>query len=79
MISTDDGGLIPAGAGRTTRPAAPELPQEAHPRWRGEDDLRRDAEGLPQGSSPLARGGQDARPVLEAYQGLIPAGAGRTG
>ncbi len=71
------GGLIPACAGRATRPSSDERAPRAHPRMRGE--------GLPTsndyvaawGSSPHARGGrqQDRGPAVGSR--LIPACAGR--
>ena len=71
-------GLIPAGAGRTDRPALACKRCGAHPRWRGADTAIPVIVVKGGGSSPLARGGLR----LPAHQtdrvGLIPAGAGRT-
>ena len=49
-------GLIPAHAGKTTRPASLSQPTTAHPRSRGENGKERRKLGALQGSSPLTRG-----------------------
>ena len=71
-------GLIPAGAGRTSRFLLGVGMVTAHPRWRGEDGSRRPASGGRWGSSPLARGGRDVVYSPTQPPRLIPAGAGRT-
>ena len=71
--------LIPAGAGRTCRTRRRPSGCPAHPRWRGEDTQSWPLTPSPSGSSPLARGGRRQWPPRRAAQGLIPAGAGRTG
>ena len=71
-------GLIPAGAGRTTRPPRRRSSRRAHPRWRGAHDLVAQALPVEQGSSPLARGARHLHDLDAAVAGLIPAGAGRT-
>jgi len=71
-------GLIPAGAGRTSRMSASVAVSRAHPRWRGADVSPNRTDGQGGGSSPLARGGQLPTVAELAAQGLIPAGAGRT-
>ena len=54
-------GLIPARAGRTRRPIGRTGGRWAHPRSRGADLDSGDLGKLPQGSSPLARGGRTSR------------------
>jgi len=77
-LQSSPAGLIPAGAGRTTRESRTGCPSGAHPRWRGAD-LTRASFGTSQpGSSPLARGGQVIVRADQPGRGLIPAGAGRT-
>ena len=49
-------GLIPAHAGKTTRPMQPPCRREAHPRSRGENEQYRHASSEGVGSSPLTRG-----------------------
>ena len=71
-------GLIPARAGSTTPTTSCRPPQRAHPRSRGEHDVRQSSFAFVPGSSPLARGAlaQGARRVR--VSGLIPARAGST-
>ena len=72
-------GLIPARAGRT-RGGSPRVGgRRAHPRSRGADSLSVHARGVPEGSSPLARGGRGRHQGRDLPLGLIPARAGRTG
>ena len=71
-------GLIPAGAGRTSKLDRARSGSGAHPRWRGADTRCRRALVGPRGSSPLARGGPARRALRVRWWGLIPAGAGRT-
>ena len=49
-------GLIPAGAGRTLLRPLRELPQRAHPRWRGEDYVLGDGDGAAVGLIPAGAG-----------------------
>ena len=49
-------GLIPAHAGKTRRRRRARRGRRAHPRSRGENMKKADAEALKQGSSPLTRG-----------------------
>ena len=72
------GGLIPAGAGRTRSVIGSCGRARAHPRWRGEDTSLHVAGAIPEGSSPLARGGLKNLGTAQQDLGLIPAGAGRT-
>ena len=71
-------GLIPAGAGQTTRSGKVRWVARAHPRGCGAD-LSRVARvsGRP-GSSPRVRGRRVATSDQVALRGLIPAGAGQT-
>ena len=71
-------GLIPAHAGKTTRPVHQFPCRWAHPRSRGENQGVGRELGKVEGSSPLTRG--KLRPHAEADQapGLIPAHAGKT-
>ena len=71
-------GLIPAGAGRTSRRGDAPSQGSAHPRWRGEDITPWMLTRADEGSSPLARGGLMRPPRRACRRGLIPAGAGRT-
>ena len=70
--------LIPAHAGKTGYPATggPRLP--AHPRSRGENQLRTSSRGFPVGSSPLTRGKPRAWKFSMMLVRLIPAHAGKT-
>ena len=72
-------GLIPARAGRTGLDRVSRQVQRAHPRSRGADSLSVHARGVPEGSSPLARGGRGRHQGRDLPLGLIPARAGRTG
>jgi len=70
--------IIPAGAGSTRCRQRVRRRRTDHPRWRGEHS---DASASPvstAGSSPLARGAPDRRPVQPVRDGIIPAGAGST-
>ena len=71
-------GLIPAHAGKTRSRALSSTARQAHPRSRGENELRELIGFSDQGSSPLTRG----KPHLHRGPGhpgrLIPAHAGKT-
>ena len=71
-------GLIPAHAGKTTRPTRRPSRQEAHPRSRGENRLVYWPTREVMGSSPLTRGKHQDLPLLVAAGRLIPAHAGKT-
>ena len=77
-FAAGDVGLIPAGAGSTTPTRTRPKPPRAHPRWRGEHDLRLVTDRLDTGSSPLARGARWGCGADASASGLIPAGAGST-
>ena len=71
-------GLIPAHAGKTTRPTQPPSRPEAHPRSRGENGVVSSPFAVFEGSSPLTRG---KRPQTDDWcntSRLIPAHAGKT-
>ena len=70
--------FIPACAGNTTRPACPPTPRSVHPRVRGEHITGADASLNPNGSSPRARGTQNAPGRGELHDRFIPACAGNT-
>ena len=70
--------LIPAHAGKTQRRACQPPEPGAHPRSRGENMKKADAEALKQGSSPLTRGKLKAGAELLWNGRLIPAHAGKT-
>ncbi len=70
--------LIPAHAGKTSRPPCPASSHSAHPRSRGENRARRDFLVARDGSSPLTRGKQTEGHTTVAVRGLIPAHAGKT-
>ena len=72
-------GLIPAGAGKTVVIRMPETVCEAHPRGGGENFLAVCTCGWRDGSSPRGRGKRSGVDPKEASDGLIPAGAGKTG
>ena len=72
------GRLIPAHAGKTstTRPSRPS--EGAHPRSRGENEVRHVCERAARGSSPLTRGKQRRVSGANLAHRLIPAHAGKT-
>ena len=71
-------GLIPAHAGKTSKPRLSSASLKAHPRSRGENGFDRLAEAAGNGSSSLTRGKlEDSRPATRR-QGLIPTHAGKT-
>ena len=72
------GRLIPAHAGKTRRWRPATRPTRAHPRSRGENMKKADAEALKQGSSPLTRGKLGIALDVDPTEGLIPAHAGKT-
>ena len=74
----EQGGLIPAHAGKTRPRRGDAWPTRAHPRSRGENDDIAPVTEPVMGSSPLTRGKRDDRTVLAAAHGLIPAHAGKT-
>ena len=72
-------GLIPARAGNTNLTISSTSTSRAHPRSRGEHNLRERAYERFLGSSPLARGTPVRVPPAFVGVGLIPARAGNTG
>ena len=68
--------LIPARAGNMQNASASVKGTAAHPRSRGEHDVRACAAGGWRGSSPLARGTSCLGHLREALSRLIPARAG---
>ena len=70
--------LIPAHAGKTRRDYRTTGGQEAHPRSRGENQVRSVDEESRTGSSPLTRGKHVATATRSARPRLIPAHAGKT-
>ena len=71
-------GIIPARAGFTTGTPARSSRATDHPRSRGVYMRGMGASAPEAGSSPLARGLRDARPVHAVGRGIIPARAGFT-
>ena len=71
-------GLIPAHAGKTEGGASDVHGPRAHPRSRGENDVRFHVNAIDTGSSPLTRGKHRAGLGLLDSAGLIPAHAGKT-
>ena len=71
-------GLIPAWAGKTTRPDEYAPYAEAHPRVGGENPAQRQGQGLLTGSSPRGRGKPLRAAGCDPIYGLIPAWAGKT-
>ena len=70
--------LIPARAGKTTRPGCPRSSWRAHPRACGENDGHVTAGITRGGSSPRVRGKHPPLPVHRRPHRLIPARAGKT-
>ena len=73
-----ESGLIPAHAGKTSCSDSYPASKRAHPRSRGENDSRRHPKPRRCGSSPLTRGKQVQFLESRAFDGLIPAHAGKT-
>ena len=73
-----DAGLIPAHAGKTTRPPGTCVDRRAHPRSRGENNINFSHENPPNGSSPLTRGKHALGGEAVLQRRLIPAHAGKT-
>ena len=71
-------GLIPAGAGQTTRGTTWARPRRAHPRGCGANGRVMLWRVCEVGSSPRVRGKPSVSFSLMARCGLIPAGAGQT-
>ena len=71
-------GLIPARAGNTPQTGYTRYLPGAHPRSRGEHRTRSMTAGIPEGSSPLARGTRIPAACTLYLAGLIPARAGNT-
>ena len=76
--SADDGGLIPARAGKTWHCRCPFRVGWAHPRACGENPARTRATWCAIGSSPRVRGKLRGRVGTHLHAGLIPARAGKT-
>ena len=77
-LHVEEGGLIPAHAGKTLmRSTAPDHCW-AHPRSRGENCVCDEVAPDDRGSSPLTRGKRDNRDLRWIGPGLIPAHAGKT-
>ena len=71
-------GLIPARAGKTSRPRRSRTCGTAHPRACGENQGRHDRLSEARGSSPRVRGKRFGHLVEVLDAGLIPARAGKT-
>ena len=72
------GGIIPAYAGNTPRPARPSSTIRDHPRVCGEHFASPLVSPAGKGSSPRMRGTHAVRYSAEAWTGIIPAYAGNT-
>ena len=72
-------GLIPAHAGKTSRPRLRSRRPRAHPRSRGENIKSAVGSVIDWGSSPLTRGKHGRLACPWRRRGLIPAHAGKTG
>ena len=70
--------LIPAHAGKTSRPCSAPAAGAAHPRSRGENPAPRPTRATSPGSSPLTRGKPLRKQRTCLLVGLIPAHAGKT-
>ena len=75
---TVGGRLIPAHAGKTSRPRSAGQRRGAHPRSRGENDRAVTPSMRRLGSSPLTRGKRRIRAAPTHTRRLIPAHAGKT-
>ena len=71
-------GLIPAHAGKTWPRGRTNGAAGAHPRSRGENQVRASRDGRLSGSSPLTRGKRTGMSIVRPSVGLIPAHAGKT-
>ena len=71
-------GLIPTHAGKTSSCRHRLLSGRAHPRSRGENEIKRSGLTRTKGSSPLTRGKQGEGLAVDGLRGLIPAHAGKT-
>ena len=71
-------GLIPAHAGKTSRPPRRTSSSKAHPRSRGENARCPRGRSIGPGSSPLTRGKHARYALVPVLLGLIPAHAGKT-
>ena len=74
----EQGGLIPAHAGKTRAWSWCRWSPAAHPRSRGENVAPRAGVLGVEGSSPLTRGKPNSRSAMTARSRLIPAHAGKT-
>ena len=72
------GGLIPAHAGKTATACTSATTCGAHPRLRGENNLKMLETDFGSGSSPLTRGKRSASRGHPLAERLIPAHAGKT-
>ena len=77
-VRLDDVRLIPARAGNTSNPCGRGCRSSAHPRSRGEHQKAGKIVSRKVGSSPLARGTQQATETDRIDERLIPARAGNT-
>ena len=75
---TDDGRIIPAYAGSTTRAPLIASHSSDHPRIRGEHAGAHTYTPSRPGSSPHTRGAPDRRQARQSRHGIIPAYAGST-
>ena len=73
------GGIIPAGAGRRSPPSESPRPHPDHPRGCGEKATSARVEAGLRGSSPRVRGEEADGLGGGRVEGIIPAGAGRSG
>ena len=71
-------GLIPACAGKTSRPSSPTSRPWAHPRVCGENDSQPRWSRITSGSSPRVRGKRPPQAAEAVRHRLIPACAGKT-
>ena len=75
--SAAERGIIPAHAGRARCSARITGARRDHPRSRGAGRIHLRQASMPPGSSPLTRGGPNARTDPARHAGIIPAHAGR--
>ena len=77
-VLLNNGGLIPAYAGKTQQHECDAAQSSAHPRVCGENQVQSIHQGKHSGSSPRMRGKLDHNAKDMPHRGLIPAYAGKT-
>ena len=78
QITTHDGGITPAWAGKSTRPWPAAAFRRDHPRVGGEKQLDDAGQPVQKGSPPRGRGKVEAEEEQAGLQGITPAWAGKS-